>query len=182
MAPIAPKSPAPQWPSNKTSPAPHLPRSSAILVTVPSHGSQPFRVSFPEKAVAATSSFAMTSKLSVLVSAKLGTAMAHNPARLEAGHLVSFVWPHYPSPEHRYGWAETIKVRAAIGQLGQVREVKFLSGSISLLPATTRAIRQWHYSPTLLDKRPVPAQQDITIEFRSPQYSSKASSQRPSRK
>jgi hypothetical protein len=120
----------------------------------------------------------MTSKNSVLVSEKPGTAMAHKLARLEAGHLVSFVWPHYPSPEHRYGWAETIKVRAAIGQLGQVQEVKFLGGSILLLPATTRAIRQWHYSPTLLDKRPVPAQQDITIEFRSPQYSSKVSGQR----
>ena len=63
--------------------------------------------------------------------------------------------------------------------LGQVLEVRFLSGSISLLPATTRAIRQWSYRPTLLDKRPVQAQQDVTIEFRPPQYSSKVSSQHP---
>jgi len=182
MRPIAPRSPAPQWLTPKISAAPHLPRPSAILVTLPSRGSQPFRVNFPEKAVAATSSFAMTSQLSVLVSAEPGAAMAHKPARLEAGELVSFVWPRYPRPGDRSGLAEIIKVRATIGQLGQVREVKFLSGSISLLPATTRAIRQWSYRPTLLDKRPVQAQQDVTIEFRPPQYSSKMSSQHPSHK
>jgi hypothetical protein len=178
MGPIAPRSPAPQW----LAPKPHLPRSSAILVTLPSRGGQPFRVSFPEKAVAATSSIAMTSQLSVLVSAEPGAALAHKPARLEAGELVSFVWPRYPRLGDRYGLAEIVRVRATIGQLGQVLEVKFLSGSISLLPATTRAIRQWRYTPTLLDKRPVQAQQDVTIEFRPPQYSSKASSQHPSRK
>jgi len=182
MRPSAPRSPAPQWLTPKISAAPHLPRPSAILVTVPSRGSQPFRVNLPEKAVAATSSFAMTSQLSVLVSAESGAAMAHKPARLEAGELVSFDWPRYPRPGDRSGLAEIIKVRATIGRLGQVLEVRFLSGSISLLPATTEAIRQWSYRPTLLDKRPVQAQQDVTIEFRPPQYSSKVSSQHPSHK
>ena len=68
---------------------------------------------------------------------------------------MSFVWPRYPRPGDRSGLAETIKVRATIGQLGQVLEVKFLNGSISLLPVTSRAMWQWSYRPTLLDKRPV---------------------------
>jgi Gram-negative bacterial TonB protein C-terminal len=182
IRPLAPRSPASQWLIPKLSIAPHLARPSAILVTPPSRGSQPFRVNFSEKAVAATSSFAMTSQLSVLVSAEPGVAMAHKPARLEAGELVSFVWPRYPWSGDRSGLAEIIKVRATIGQLGRVLEVRFLSGSISLLPATTRAIGQWSYRPTLLDKRPVQAQQDVTIEFRPPQYSSKVSSQHPSHK
>jgi outer membrane biosynthesis protein TonB len=103
--------------------------------------------------------------------------VAHRTARLEAGDLVSFGWPSYPRPDGRYRLAETIRVRATIGQLGQVQEVKFLSGSVSLLPATTQAIRQWRYRPTLLDNRPVQAQQDVTIEFRPPQYSSQLSTQ-----
>jgi periplasmic protein TonB len=180
MTPIAPRSPAPQWLTPNISAAPHLPRPSAILVTPPSRGSQPFRVNFREKAVAATSSFAMTSQLSVLVSVEPGASVARKPSRLEAGELESFVWPQYPRPRNRYGLAEIIKVRATIGQLGQVLEVRFLSGSNSLLPATTRAVRQWRYRPTLLDNRPVQAQQDITIEFRPPQYSPKVSSQHPS--
>ena len=147
--------------------APHLPTPSTMLVAVPSRG-QPFRLSSPKKAVAATSSFAMTSQLSVLVPPESAAAAAHQPARLQAGELVSFVWPRYARPG-------TISVRATIGQLGQVQEVKFLSGSVSLLPATMRAIRQWQYTPTLLDKRPVQAQQDVTIEFRPPHYSSRVS-------
>jgi hypothetical protein len=178
--PMAPRTPTLQSLTPKLSVAPHLPRSPAILVTLPSWGSQPFRVSFPERAVAATSSFAMTSQLSVLVFAEPAAGVAHKPARLEAGELVSFVWPRYPRPRDRYGSAETISVRATIGERGRVLEVKFLSGSISLFPATTRALRQWSYRPTLLDKRPVQAQQDVTIEFRPPLYSSKVSSQRPS--
>lgn len=175
----APRSPATYGLSPTIGVAPHLPRDSAILVNVPGRGSQPFR--FPEKAIAATSSFAMTSQLSVLVSPEPGPTVANRPARLEAGELVSFVWPRYPKPGRRHGWAETIRVRATIGELGHVMDVKFLSGSTSLLPATVRAIRQWRYQPTLLDQRPVQAQQDITIEFRPPQYSWRASTQHSSR-
>ena len=178
----APSDLAPYKPRLNTGALRHLTRSSTILMTVPSQGSPPVRVSFPEKAIAATSSVAMTSQLSVLVSAGPGPTLARRPARLETGELVSFVWPRYQRPKDRYGLAETIRVRATIGPLGQVLEVKFVSGSIALLPATMRAIRQWRYRPTLLDKRPVPAQQDVTIEFRPPQYSSQVSNHHPSHK
>lgn len=164
----APRSLASYRLSSTIGATPHVPKSSAILVTVPDRGSQPFRVSFPNKTIAATSSLAMTSQLSVLVSAEPGATVVRESARLEAGGLVSFVWPRYSEPRGRYGLAQTIRVRATIGQLGQVEEVKFLGGSTSLLPATMEAIRQWRYTPTLLDKRPVQAQQDVTIEFRPP--------------
>jgi hypothetical protein len=177
---IDPESPALRRLTPTVSAAPNFARSSTILVTRPGRGSQPFRVSFPEKAIGATSSLAMSSKLSVLVSAEPGFTPAHKPARLEAGDLVSFVWPRYPRRGDRHGLAETIRVRATIGQLGRVREVKFLSGSSSLLPATKAALRQWRYWPTLLDKRPVQAQQDVTIEFLPPQYSSQVSGQHSS--
>jgi hypothetical protein len=175
----APKSRVPYRLTSTISTA-HLPRASRILVTIPGLESQPIRVRFPEKTIAATSSLAMTSQLSVLVSPEPAPSVAHRPARLEAGDLVSFGWPSYPRPDGRYRLAETIRVRATIGQLGQVQEVKFLSGSVSLLPATTQAIRQWRYKPTLLDNRPVQAEQDVTIEFRPPQYSSQVSTQHSS--
>jgi Gram-negative bacterial TonB protein C-terminal len=153
---------------------------SAILVTAPAYGSKPFRVTFPEKSIAATSSLAMTSVLSVLVPPLRGHAVAHRPARLQAGELVSFVWPRYPLPGARYASAETLKVRATIGPLGQVLGIKLVSGSTSLLPATTNAIRQWRYRPTLLNKRPIQVQQDVTIEFHPPQYLSQVRTQHPS--
>jgi hypothetical protein len=98
-------------------------------------------VIFREKPIAASSSFAMTSQLSVLVSPEPGPAVAHKPARLQAGEIVSFVWPRYPRPGDRYGSAETVKVRTTIGQLGQVQDTKLVSGSSSLFAATMSAIR-----------------------------------------
>ncbi|MGB2663744.1 MAG: energy transducer TonB [Candidatus Acidiferrum sp.] len=178
----APRHSAPYGSTGTASTAPHLPRPPTILVNVPIRGSRPFRVSFPEKAVAATSSLAITSQLSVLLLPELPPIDADKPSRLEAGQLVSFVLPRYPKPRDRYGEAEAIRVRATIGPLGQVRDVKFLSGSNSLLPATIRAIRRWRYKPTLLDKRPIQAQEDLTIEFRPSQYSSQASELHPTQK
>src|SRR5262249_11774924 len=137
---IEPGSPAPRRVIPTATP--RLPRFATILVTRPDPGSQPFRVSFPQRTIAATSSLAMSSELSVLVSAEPGTRVVHKPARLEGGDLVSFVWPRYPRQDHN-GLAETIRVRTSIGQLGQVLEVRFLSGANSLFPATKVAIRQW---------------------------------------
>jgi TonB family protein len=133
----------------------------------------------PEKPIAASASFAMTSQLSVFVSPEPGRAVTNKAARLQAGELVSFVWPRYPRPGDRYGWSETVKVRTTIGKLGQVLDVKHVSGSISLLPAAVSAIRLWRYKPTLLNKRPVQVQQDVTIEFRPPQYLSHVPTQHP---
>jgi len=166
----APANPAPRSVTPATRAAPHLSSPSTILVTGPGDGSKPFRLVLPEKPIAASSSFAMTSQLSVLVSPGPGPAPAHKPARLQAGELVSYVWPRYPRPGDRHGSSETVKVRTTIGQLGQVLDVKHVSGSISLLPAAMSAIRLWRYKPTLLNERPVQAQQDVTIEFRPPQY------------
>jgi hypothetical protein len=178
----APRNPAPPRVAPATGAAPHRSAPSAILVTAPAHGSKPFRVTFPEKPIAASSSIAMTSELSVLVPPQPGPAEAHRPARLQAGELVFFVWPRYPMPGDRYGSAETVKVRTTIGQSGHVQDIKLVSGSISLLPATMSAIRLWRYRPTLLNKRPVQVQQDVTIEFRPPQYLSQVRSQHPSHK
>jgi len=161
---------------------PHASPPSAILVTVPARGGKPFRVTFPEKPIAASSSVAMTSELSLLVYPQPRSAPVHRPARLQAGELVYFVWPRYSRAGDRYGSAETVKVRTTIGQLGQVLDVKLVNGSVSLLPATISAIRQWRYKPTLLDKRPIQVRQDVTIEFRPSQYLSQVHTQHPSQK
>ncbi len=178
----ASRNPGPYGSTRTAGTPPQFSRPPTILVNVPIRGSRPFRVSFPEKAVAATPSLAITSQLSVLLLPELRPIEADKPSRLEAGQLVSFVFPRYPKPGDRYGEAEVIRVRATIGPLGQVRGVKFLSGSNSLLAATIRAIRRWRYTPTLLDKRPIQDQEDVTIEFRPSQYSSQAPELHPTQK
>lgn len=145
-------------------------RPSTILVRAPAEGSKSLTLTFPEKPVAVSSSFAITSQLSVLVSSEPGPAVAHEPAPLQAGELVSYVSPRNPKLSDRHRSSETIKVRATIGRDGEVLDVKRLSGSISLLPNAVGAIRRWRYKPTLLNNRPVKAQVDVTIEFWPPQH------------
>jgi len=172
--------PAPRRIAPSTGASPHRSPPSGILVTAPASGSKSFRVSFPEKPIAASSSFAMTSELSVLVPPEPGPAATHKSARLQAGELVYFVWPRYTRKGARHGSAETVRVRTTVGQLGQVLDIKLLSGSTSLFPATMNAIRLWRYRPTFLNSKPIAVQQDITIEFRPPQYSSQVRPQHPS--
>jgi hypothetical protein len=149
--------------------APRSVPPATILVTASAEGRKPTRLIFPKKLIALSSSLAITSQFSVLVSLESGPAVAHQPARLQAGELVSYVEPRFPRPGHRYGLTETVKIRATIGQLGQVMDIRPVSGPISLLPAAMNAIRVWRYKPTLVNERPVQAQQDVTIEFRPPQ-------------
>jgi hypothetical protein len=168
---VAPPSPAPSGVMPATRAAPRLLSPSTILFTGPGDGSKPFRLILPERPIAASSTFAITSQLSVLVLPERGRTAAGEPARLQAGELVSFVWPRYSRRGDRRARPETVKVRTTIGELGQVLDVKRVSGSFSLLPAAISAIRLWRYKPTLVNQRPVQAQQDVTIEFRPPQHS-----------
>jgi protein TonB len=163
--------PSPRRVTPATLRAPHSSSPPAILFTGPGDGSKPFRLTLPERPIAASSTFAITSQLSVLVPPERGRAAAGEPARLQAGELVSFVWPLYSKQGDRHARPETVKVRTTIGELGQVLDVKRVSGSLALLPAAISAIRQWRYKPTLVNQRPVQAQQDVTIEFRPLQHS-----------
>jgi hypothetical protein len=177
----APKNPAPRSVTPTTSAIPFWSRPPAILVTRPAEGSNPSKLIFPEKSIAVSSSFAITSQLSVLVSPEHGPAAAHQPARLQAGELLFYAEPRFPKPGNKHGLTETVKVRATIGQQGQVIDVKPVSGPASLLPAAMGAIREWRYKPTLLNERPIQFQQDVTIEFRPTRQLSHERSQRPSR-
>ena len=75
----APRHPAPRRVTPSMGAAPHPSPPSAILVTAPGKGSKSFRLTFPEKPIAASSMFAITSQLSVLISPEPGTAVAHQP-------------------------------------------------------------------------------------------------------
>jgi len=167
----APKNAGPRSVAPAKSVTPYRSRPPAVLVTPPAEGSNPSKLVFAEKAISVSSTFAITSQLSVLVSPEPGPAAAHQSARLQAGELMFYAEPRFPKPKKGHELAETVKVRATIGQQGQVIDVKPVSGPPNLFPAAAKAIREWRYKPTLLNERPIQFQQDVTIEFRPPQTS-----------
>ena len=157
---------APRNPVPPTAAQPN-PSPPAYLVTVPSKGSKPLKLVFPQKQIAFSSSLVITTQLSVLVPPESGLVAAP-PARLQAGKLVSYVLPRNPRRGDQYGAEETVKVHATIGQQGLVTEIRPVSGPIFLLSSTMGAVHLWRYKPTLLNGMPIETHQDVTVIFKLP--------------
>jgi len=140
--------------------------SMPVLISVAGSGSGPFRLTAPETAVSATSSVAVSSQATILVPRGVGVDAAQEARRLQLGALVFRVDPQYPKKIGR-GEVEIVKLLATVGENGQVTNVQHLSGSLPFATAAMSAIREWKYSPTLFDGRPVRTEEKITVAFRS---------------
>ena len=140
--------------------------STPVLISVAGSGSGPFRLTAPETAVSATSSVAVSSQATILVPRGVGVDAAQEAKRLQLGTLVFRVDPQYPKKIGR-GEVEIVKLLATVGENGQVTNVQQLSGSLPFATAAMSAIREWKYSPTLFDGRPVRTEEKITVAFRS---------------
>jgi TonB family protein len=139
--------------------------SVPVLVTAAGAG-EPFRLTTPETAVSASSSVAISSQTSVLVPREAGAVASQQPKRLQPGTLVFHVDPQYPRKLARNEVA-IVKLLATVGENGQVINVQRISGPQPFASAAISAVREWRYSPTLFDGRPVKTEQTITIAFRS---------------
>jgi TonB family protein len=85
---------------------------------------------------------------------------------VKQGQLIHRVDPEYP-PIARDQHAEgTIRLNVTVGPDGIVRGVALLSGPRLLVDAAERAVRQWRYTPTLLDGKPVEFQREVDLTFR----------------
>src|ERR1700693_1697298 len=137
---------------------------SPILVTPPDERSGPFRLAFPEAAVSASRTLAISAQRFVSIPVQAGPASTHRPERLQAGVLIYHVDPVLPAAADEMGG--TVKVRATIGKGGDVVDVRAISGPASLIPRVERAVREWRYTVTLLDGQPLGAEEDVVVEFR----------------
>lgn len=84
---------------------------------------------------------------------------------LREGKLIHRVEPVYPALAKGQRIEGTVNLRATIGPDGLVRSVEVLGGPAPLVPAATQAVRQWRYSPTLLNGVPSGTTKDINIVF-----------------
>ena len=82
--------------------------------------------------------------------------------------VVQRVNPIYPPQARTQGIGGDVILDATIAQDGSVPKVKVISGPPSLADAATRAVRQWRFSPAVLNGKPVEVEQRITIVFKLP--------------
>lgn len=88
------------------------------------------------------------------------------PERLQRGHLMTRVNPVYPEKAQQKGIEGSVKVHVVFSPEGTVTNVTLVSGPQELAKAAMDAVRQWRYSPTLFDGKPVETEDTVTLQFR----------------
>jgi protein TonB len=83
--------------------------------------------------------------------------------------LISQVKPVYPLSAQNAGIEGTVRLQGIIGTDGSIQGLRVL-GSIDpeLTRAAVDAVRQWKYSPSLLNGVPVETLTNIDVDFRLP--------------
>jgi periplasmic protein TonB len=84
---------------------------------------------------------------------------------IESAKLISRVQPAYPPLAIQARIQGNILLHAVISRDGQVSELQVLSGHPLLVNAALDAVRQWRYSPTLLNAQAVEVETTITVSF-----------------
>jgi TonB family protein len=84
---------------------------------------------------------------------------------VQRGILIHRVEPIYPPEAERQGIEGNVRLRVTVGPDGVVRFVQLLSGPPTLAQAAIEAVRQWRFSPTLLDGKPIEATGNVTLAF-----------------
>ncbi|HLJ40549.1 MAG TPA: TonB family protein [Candidatus Acidoferrales bacterium] len=93
------------------------------------------------------------------------------PDVVQGGHvqlpkLVSSVAPVYPQLAAANHVEGEVKIQAEINASGKVTSTKVVSGPILLRSAAVNAVRQWKYSPAMLDGKAISTQYVVTVRFR----------------
>jgi periplasmic protein TonB len=84
---------------------------------------------------------------------------------MEAAKLISQIQPVYPPLAIQARIQGNVVLHAIIAKEGGVSELQVLSGHPLLVNAALSAVRQWRYSPTLLNGQVVEVETTITVSF-----------------
>jgi protein TonB len=98
----------------------------------------------------------------------------HTPAVLAAQpmkkvtplKLISSVSAGYPALARQYRVEGQVVVLAEVDKTGTVVATKALSGPPMLRQSAADAVRKWKYRPAMLDDKPVPSTDTITLSFK----------------
>lgn len=75
------------------------------------------------------------------------------------------VSPEYPAIARASRTSGIVILEAVIGEEGEVRAVRVLRSIPLLDHAAIDAVRQWRFTPTLLNNKPVPVVMTVTVSF-----------------
>jgi protein TonB len=85
--------------------------------------------------------------------------------QIQAPRKIRHVAPAYPELARTAGVTGIVILECVIDPAGRVQSVQVLSGHQLLNEAALTAVRQWAYSPTLLNGVPVAVVMTVTVRF-----------------
>ena len=84
---------------------------------------------------------------------------------VQAAKIVRRVQPQYPEVARNERLQGTVRLHAIIDKDGSISRLVVLRGYCSLAKASMEAVRQWRYSPTLVNGEPVEVDTTIDVIF-----------------
>jgi protein TonB len=88
------------------------------------------------------------------------------PKMLRDPEVISMARPTYPPSARQSNIQGTVTVSASLDENGNVVSAKAMSGPLMLRQAAADAVKQWKYSPRLVDGKPAPSQVTVGVEFK----------------
>jgi TonB family protein len=124
--------------------------------------------SLPEEPVSASSSVAVSSRRFISMPSH-SSPDSEPPENLSIGKLLRYIAPAYPPDARQQRLEGMVRLRAVISEDGAVESLEPVSGPPLLVEAAVAAVRDWRYSPTLLDGQRIQTQAEIRLVYRLPQ-------------
>jgi protein TonB len=84
---------------------------------------------------------------------------------VQTSKLIRKLDPVYPELAKRARVSGIVLLQVTVSETGQVQAVKLIRGHPLLNQSAIDAVRQWQYSPTLLNGEPVPVIATVTVNF-----------------
>jgi periplasmic protein TonB len=75
------------------------------------------------------------------------------------------VQPAYPPLARQVSIQGAVELRAIIGKAGTIENLVVVSGHPMLVKSAIEAVRQWRYSPYLLNNDPIEVETEVTVIF-----------------
>jgi TonB family protein len=85
---------------------------------------------------------------------------------VKEANLIHQVAPVYPPRALSRRLEGAVDLQVSIAEDGTIGTVKVLSGQPLLAAAALAAVRQWRYTPSLLNGKPISVQRKITVDFK----------------
>lgn len=102
---------------------------------------------------------------SVLAVAAIGSPNQISKQKADGNLEVKTLEPEYPAEARARGIEGVVRLRVLINQLGNVTDVKVISGNALLLPPAVAVVKRFPYRPFIGRGHPAPVRAEVDIPF-----------------